>query len=179
MTEWTDTMIGRLRELWDEGHSAQQIGNHMGVSKNSILGKVHRLDLPPRPSPIRVKGSGAQPGRSVPRPQSTLAPLPSMAHQTRPQPVLAPLVALARPAQRQPSRPPNPKPTRERFGKCCRPINDGRPWKYCEKPIETLGRQYCDACWDLTHVKMHRREADPPVPGTGVFVFARKTDGAG
>jgi GcrA cell cycle regulator len=51
--DWTDDDIQRLRTLWAEGHSTAEIGRRMGVSKNAIVGKAHRLDLPGRPSPIR------------------------------------------------------------------------------------------------------------------------------
>ena len=51
--DWTDDDIQKLRTLWAEGHSTAEIGRRMGVSKNAIVGKAHRLDLPGRPSPIR------------------------------------------------------------------------------------------------------------------------------
>ena len=51
--DWTDETIERLRTLWAEGHSTEEIGRRMGVSKNAIVGKAHRLRLPSRPSPIR------------------------------------------------------------------------------------------------------------------------------
>ena len=51
--EWNDEVISRLRDLWTEGHSTAEIGRRLGVSKNAIVGKAHRLDLPARPSPIR------------------------------------------------------------------------------------------------------------------------------
>lgn len=41
-----------LRQLWTEGHATAEIGRRMGRSKNSIVGHAHRMDLPPRPSPI-------------------------------------------------------------------------------------------------------------------------------
>ncbi len=51
--EWTAKAIDLLRALWAEGHSTADIGRRMGVTKNAIVGKAHRLDLPARPSPIR------------------------------------------------------------------------------------------------------------------------------
>ena len=51
--EWSDEVIGQLRALWAEGHSTAEIGRRLGVTKNAIVGKAHRLDLPARPSPIR------------------------------------------------------------------------------------------------------------------------------
>lgn len=50
---WTDERIEQLRKLWDQGLSASAIGKQLGVSKNAVVGKAHRLKLPPRPSPIR------------------------------------------------------------------------------------------------------------------------------
>lgn len=52
---WTDAMALRLRQLWHEGHSTAEIGRYLGFSKNAVISKAHRLDLPPRPSPIRSK----------------------------------------------------------------------------------------------------------------------------
>ena len=63
--EWAEETIVRLRTLWDEGLSTAEIGRRLGVSKNAVVGKAHRLDLPARPSPIRRDGSGpAAPRRS-------------------------------------------------------------------------------------------------------------------
>ena len=42
----------RLIELWDEGHSTEEIGRRLGVTKNAVVGAAHRMDLPARPSPI-------------------------------------------------------------------------------------------------------------------------------
>jgi GcrA cell cycle regulator len=53
---WDDARIARLRALWAEGHSMSEIGRCMGMSKNTIVAKVHRLNLPSRPSPIRAGG---------------------------------------------------------------------------------------------------------------------------
>ena len=53
--EWTPDMISLLTGFWAEGVSASEIGRRMGVSRNSIVGKAHRLGLPKRPSPIRWK----------------------------------------------------------------------------------------------------------------------------
>lgn len=46
--DWSPEQIAKLRALWDEGLSSSEIGRRMGVSKNAILGKAHRLSLPPR-----------------------------------------------------------------------------------------------------------------------------------
>ncbi len=59
--EWNEETISRLRNLWQEGHSTAEIGRRMSITKNAVVGKAHRLTLPPRPSPIR-KGLATVPG---------------------------------------------------------------------------------------------------------------------
>ena len=53
MTTWTPERVEQLRQLWDEGLTTAEIGKRIGVSKNAVVGKAHRLELPSRPSPIR------------------------------------------------------------------------------------------------------------------------------
>ncbi len=66
---WTDEKIARLRELWTRGLSTAAIGRDLGVSKNAVVGKSHRLGLDPRPSPIAArapeKASGPSPRRKA------------------------------------------------------------------------------------------------------------------
>lgn len=52
--EWTDEIISRLQTLWQEGLSTAEIGRQLSITKNAVVGKAHRLGLPPRPSPIRA-----------------------------------------------------------------------------------------------------------------------------
>lgn len=52
---WTDQMVEDLKRMWDEGLTTGEIGKRLGVTKNSIIGKVHRLQLVARPSPIKKK----------------------------------------------------------------------------------------------------------------------------
>ncbi|HLS18833.1 MAG TPA: GcrA family cell cycle regulator [Paracoccaceae bacterium] len=43
---WTDERVETLKELWAEGKSASQIAKEMGgVTRNAVIGKVHRLGL--------------------------------------------------------------------------------------------------------------------------------------
>ncbi len=51
--DWTEESISRLRSLWQDGLSTAEIGRRMQITKNAVVGKAHRLTLPPRPSPIR------------------------------------------------------------------------------------------------------------------------------
>ena len=51
--DWTDDRISELTKLWNEGLSTAEIGKLLGISKNAVVGKAHRLRLASRPSPIR------------------------------------------------------------------------------------------------------------------------------
>ncbi len=43
---WTDERVEMLKKLWAEGLSASQIAGRMGgVTRNAVIGKVHRLGL--------------------------------------------------------------------------------------------------------------------------------------
>ena len=43
---WTDERVDTLKRLWTEGLSASQIAKQLGgVSRNAVIGKVHRLGL--------------------------------------------------------------------------------------------------------------------------------------
>ena len=51
-TRWTDELDSTLRTMWGQGYSLVAIGRVVGKSKNAVAGRVHRLALTPRPSPI-------------------------------------------------------------------------------------------------------------------------------
>src|SRR5438105_12893189 len=51
---WTDERVEQLKGLWNEGLSASQIARALGgVSRNAVIGKVHRLGLAGRAVPTR------------------------------------------------------------------------------------------------------------------------------
>ena len=51
---WTDERVSTLKKLWAEGHSASQIAKQLGgVTRNAVIGKVHRLGLSGRATPSR------------------------------------------------------------------------------------------------------------------------------
>lgn len=45
---WTQQRIEQLTRLWEEGMTTAEIGRRIGVSKNAVIGKVHRIGLVPR-----------------------------------------------------------------------------------------------------------------------------------
>ena len=65
---WTDERVETLKKMWGEGQSASQIAKELGsVTRNAVIGKVHRLGLSNR------AGSGAVP--PTPPPVSKVVPL--------------------------------------------------------------------------------------------------------
>ncbi len=63
---WTDERVEQLKKLWNEGLSASQIATILGgVTRNAVIGKVHRLGLSGRSKPVRS---------SRPRPRKPRSP---------------------------------------------------------------------------------------------------------
>jgi GcrA cell cycle regulator len=55
---WTDERVELLKKLWAEGLSASQIAGELGnVTRNAVIGKVHRLGLSGRAKPNRSSAS--------------------------------------------------------------------------------------------------------------------------
>ena len=53
---WTDERVEQLKSLWAEGLSASQIARALGgVTRNAVIGKVHRLGLAGRAGPARAE----------------------------------------------------------------------------------------------------------------------------
>lgn len=63
--DWTEETIARLKELWEQGLSTAEIGRQIGITKNAVVGKAHRLGLPARPSPIRRPGGKSASAKAV------------------------------------------------------------------------------------------------------------------
>jgi GcrA cell cycle regulator len=158
--DWNDEAIARLRVLWDEGHSTAEIGRRMAVSKNAVVGKAHRLNLPARPSPIRRDVSGATPARQ-PAPRRvtgpTLPPLPAAVEAVRAV-VVAPVAVAPAPA---PMRAPMLRPVaapRSRSVSCCWPIGEPgtKSFRFCDADA-THNKPYCSEHAQLAYVKVRDR----------------------
>jgi GcrA cell cycle regulator len=62
---WTDERVENLKKLWQDGLSASQIAKQLGgVTRNAVIGKVHRLGLSGRAAPSKP----ARPVFKAPRP---------------------------------------------------------------------------------------------------------------
>lgn len=97
---WTEDRVDLLRRLWIDGLSASQIAAELGgITRNAVIGKVHRLGLggrvrpqitgsvtPRRPLPIGPNGTTpVMPG--TPRPTGRQAVVGNMALKMDPAPV--------------------------------------------------------------------------------------------
>jgi len=58
---WTEDRVGALKKLWLEGQSASQIAKQLGggVTRNAVIGKVHRLGLSGRATPSQPARTAA------------------------------------------------------------------------------------------------------------------------
>ena len=53
---WTEERVEQLKTLWTDGLSASQIARALGgVTRNAVIGKVHRLGLAGRAGPARAE----------------------------------------------------------------------------------------------------------------------------
>ncbi|SPF79837.1 GcrA family cell cycle regulator [Pseudoprimorskyibacter insulae] len=82
---WTDERVELLKKMWGEGQSASQIAKELGgVTRNAVIGKVHRLGLS-----NRTTASSAKP-EAKPAPAAA-APAPKPAEpKARPEPKTEP-----------------------------------------------------------------------------------------
>jgi GcrA cell cycle regulator len=127
---WTDERVAELSRLWETGYSASAIGKMLGVSKNAVVGKAHRMRLEARPSPIR-RDQRARLRRRVPMPTRFGDLRPVTAAPAQPQPPIQPVPRLA--ARRDGKGPnclwPHGDPGEPDFHFCGEPAVDGKP--YC------------------------------------------------
>lgn len=164
--EWTAKSIDLLRGLWAEGHSTAEIGRRMGVTKNAIVGKAHRLDLPARPSPIRKQEVNGVPVAPRRKPSRDEAPAsaersPPMTRETvSPQPAVA----------KAPAAPANGAPAagaqvryfpRASLRSCCWPIGEPgqREFRFCSAEA-TPGKPYCPDHVAVAYVRVRDRRSD-------------------
>ncbi len=62
---WTDEAVEELKKMWDKGMTTGQIAKALNVTKNSIIGKVHRLCLTARPSPIKKSATSKNISKTI------------------------------------------------------------------------------------------------------------------
>lgn len=128
---WPPERDAALMQLWgDRSLSAAEIGRRLGISKNAVIGRSHRLHLPARPSPI-IRNADT-PKMRHPRPaRATLPPVERVPNREPPPPV---------------SQAPEPIVAVDRVrGLCCWPIgHPGTPsFAFCGE-VSRPGKPYCE-----------------------------------
>ncbi|MGE3643847.1 MAG: GcrA family cell cycle regulator [Beijerinckiaceae bacterium] len=146
---WTDERVEQLRKLWMDGLSASQIANTLGsgITRNAVIGKVHRLGLSgrvkaPSSSKPRVRSSQPRQSRVQRRPGGggAVHGNTALAYQARPyvQPVARALEEIVVPMS-------NPVTIMDLKESMCRfPLGDPQTpeFRYCGGKSET-GIPYC------------------------------------
>jgi len=114
---WTEERVETLKRMWAEGQSASQIAKELGgVTRNAVIGKVHRLGLSNRaggtPSATTAKPAAkekpAKPAKPV-RPAAKKAesapeaPAEAAAETPAPTPARKPIIPAGQPLPPQPS----------------------------------------------------------------------------
>lgn len=90
---WTDERVEMLKKMWGEGQSASQIAKELGgVTRNAVIGKVHRLGLSNRAT-----------ASATAKPEPKAKPAPKV--EAKPKPAPKP----AEPAAKADPEPPAPK----------------------------------------------------------------------
>ncbi|MEM8653421.1 MAG: GcrA family cell cycle regulator [Pseudomonadota bacterium] len=97
---WTDERVELLKKMWGEGQSASQIAKELGgVTRNAVIGKVHRLGLSNRAG----GGSSTAKADAKPKaaPKAKAEPKPQLKTEPAVKPVPAPETKAVVPARKQ------------------------------------------------------------------------------
>jgi GcrA cell cycle regulator len=151
--EWTEEIISKLRGQWAEGLSTAEISRRLNISKNAVVGKAHRLNLPPRPSPIR-RGAESSARQQQPRRlkegASTLPPLTAEFANAGP----SMMTLVLKPMEQRPR-------ATLRSIPCAWPIGEpGKPsFHFCNAGAE-VGKPYCGDHAAIAYVRVRDRRED-------------------
>jgi GcrA cell cycle regulator len=143
--DWTEDRIADLRRYWLEGLSAAQVARRLGggVTRNAVIGRVHRMGLAGRDAPSRPRPVAGRPPRTgcdkpsaggLLRPRSTRPPLgrPPLQDEVEPSATIHTLSAHT-------CRWPIGDPGEASFGFCGRRAGVRGP--YCETHTALAGRR--------------------------------------
>ncbi len=176
---WNDERVEQLKKLWSEGLSASQIASRLGgVSRNAVIGKVHRLGLSGRATTSRMKSHR-------PRARATAAAAAKRVAKTRFATVGNPALRALYTPEAEPFQPAVEElviPVAERktiqtLGNChCRwPIGDPQmaDFHFCGKP-KVPGLPYCEfhARRAFQPPQARRRERDISEPARPAIASA-------
>ena len=169
--EWDEEAIERLWALWAEGLPAAEIGRRMGISKNAVVGKAHRLNLTARPSPIHA---AAEPRPAQPKLDERQAVARAATALPAPRPM--PVVVVSPPAVRSAATQAELRQVAtavtanvvarlaaavRRRPVCCWPIGEPgtKSFRFCD--VDAIaGKPYCEEHASLAYVKVRDKRED-------------------
>lgn len=172
---WTDERVELLKKLWSEGLSASQIAGRLGaVTRNAVIGKVHRLGLSGRATTSRMKTVRPRSRLANPKRNNAVTPAakPRFAQVGNPAVrALYPLDAEPLPAVEELDIPLAERKTIQTLTECsCRwPIGDPQTseFHFCGKNKVT-GLPYCEfharRAFQPAMPRRRDREQDMPLP---------------
>ena len=149
---WTEERIQTLTNLWEDGLSASEIGKVLGVSKNAVVGKAHRLKLASRPSPIKRDGESKRRRRNAALARARMAEsvqAPTVVVEIEADEAITPLApALER------------KQANESRHQCAWPIGDPSDpsFRFCGEPA-LPGKPYCAKHCAVAYISKNKAES--------------------
>lgn len=155
---WADEHVERLKQLWAEGLSASECGARMGVSRNSVIGKIHRLGLSGKyRRPREGRRRMTKPKRDAASESRDLLDL-----QTAQNSATSPESRDAPPWKRDLSE----EPRRGSFdllqlraGMCRWPEGNRAPYSFCGAP-QAAQSSYCRKHYALAHSRGSQKDFD-------------------
>ena len=169
---WTEERVSELTRLWSTGLSASEIGKILGVSKNSVVGKAHRMKLESRPSPIKRSPDGQPRRNRVSRSRRIpMSDAPLQGATTASRPTIAPppgmaaragdLDPVASEVLRRSTRAVSRKAAGGRSSACLWPIGDpGDPdFHFCGAPT-VPGKPYCASHCAKAYIVKNRSDSE-------------------
>lgn len=184
---WTEDRVETLSKLWAEGLSASQIAKQLGgVTRNAVIGKVHRLGLsgrakPSRPKPAKTATSSRASAPAKPKRATSVGPKvakTAAAKRTKPQSASpAPLPVSAEP-------PLEAKPLKDGSyatiltlteNMCKWPIGDpsSDEFRFCGRKTEP-DEPYCKAHSMVAYQPSRRRNSSGKMISVGPAPTSRK-----
>lgn len=161
--DWNEERTAVLKKLWLEGLSASQVARQLGgVSRSAVIGKVHRLGITARETPVRQRASSVRtPSRIQVRARSTreTTPAPRMAapRPARPADDLLPTSGILG-LETHSCRWPIGNPDQNDFGFCGR--EKPKRGSYCDQHAQGAFRRFQSAAdveaWSLQKIPEKR-----------------------
>jgi len=158
--DWSEERTATLKKLWLEGLSASQVARHLGgVSRSAVIGKVHRLGITVRETPVRQRITTARAptriqARQRPTRETTAAPHVAPRFERIEEDLLPTSGILGLGAHS--CRWPIGHPENDDFGFCGRPKTNARG-SYCEQhsqgAFRRLGSSKAVEAWALKGLK--------------------------